>query len=254
MSLPCAETELLAACRILFGPGVRLSRDFLHYLQPCGAKAAFRKMAKQTHPDLGCASDLDDGLRRAETFRELKSANDLICAYLQQRGESPQPRTSRGGPSGRPGRSYSSESFFRGKVPSRPLEFGRYLYYRGLIPYPALIEAIAWQRGQRPSIGSIARRWGWLSEGDIRQILRHPGVPDRFGCTAVSLGLLKPFQVQTLLFYQRSQQKRIGRFFIERRFLAESQLGQLLADCQAHNGRHTDHASPRTDNFSQSRS
>lgn len=247
MSLPCAETELLAACRVLFGPGVKLSRDFLHYLQPCGAKAAFRKKAKETHPDLGCASDPDDSLRRAETFRQLKSANDLICAFLQQRQDQPPPGAPRSAPSARPGRSYSTDSFFRGQVPPRPLEFGRYLYYRGLIPYPALIEAIAWQRGQRPAIGSIARRWGWLREEDIRQILRHPGFSDRFGCTAVNLGLLKPFQVQTLLFYQRSQQKRIGRFFIERNFLSESQLSQLLSDCQAHNNRHADHPFPRTD-------
>lgn len=247
MSLPSAETELLAACRVLFGPGVRLSREFLYYLQPGGAKAAFRKKAKETHPDLGCASDPDDGLRRAETFRELISANDLICAFLQQRQEQPQPSVPRSSPNGRPGRNYTTESFFRGRVPPRPLEFGRYLYYRGLIPYPALIEAIAWQRGQRPSIGSIARRWGWLSEGDIGRILRHPGRSDRFGSTAVNLGLLKPFQVQTLLFYQRSQQKRIGRFFIERNFLSESQLSQLLSDCQAHNNRHADHPFPRTD-------
>lgn len=254
MPLPCAETELLAACRILFGPGVRLSREFLHYLQPCGAKAAFRKKAKETHPDLGCGCDPEERSRRAENFRELKSANDLICAFLQQRKELPQPAPPRSAPSGRPGRSYTTESFFRGRVPPRPLEFGRYLYYRGVIPYPALIEAIAWQRGQRPALGTIARRWGWLGEGDIQQILRQPGVPDRFGCTAVSLGLLKPFQVQTLLFYQRSQQKRIGRFFIERNFLSETQLSQLLADCQAHNSRYTDHASPRRDNRNPSRS
>lgn len=252
MSQPSAETELLAACRILFGPGVRLSREFLHYLQPCGAKAAFRKKAKETHPDLSPASDPDDQQRRSETFRELKSANDLICAFLQQRGESPPPSSS-GASGSRPGRGYSTESFFRGRVPSRPLEFGRYLYYRGLIPYPALIEAIAWQRGQRPAIGHIARRWGWLNESQIRQILRHPGLPDRFGSTAVSLGLLKPFQVQTLLFYQRSQQQRIGRFFIERNFLSESQLSQLLADCQVHNRRHADHAPPRTDTACHSR-
>lgn len=254
MPLPCAETELLAACRILFGPGVRLSREFLHYLQPCGAKAAFRKKAKETHPDLGPASDPDDRLRRTETFRELKTANDLICAFLQTRDEAPQPGPFRPDSKPSPGRSYTPESFFRGRVPARPLEFGRYLYYRGLIPYPALIEAIAWQRGQRPAIGSIARRWGWLSESDIRQILRHPGFPNRFGSTAVRLGLLKPFQVQTLLFYQRSQQKRIGRFFIERRFLSEHQLNQLLADCQAHNRSHADPVSPRRDSFSPSRS
>ncbi len=238
MSLPCAETELLAACRVLFGPGVRLSRDFLYYLQPCGAKAAFRKKAKETHPDLDFGDDPAERQRRVETFRELKSAKDLICAYLQQRQEQAELTAGLAGTSRPAGRGYTSDSFFRGGVPPRPLEFGRYLYYRGFIPYPALIEAIAWQRGQRPSIGTIARRWGWLDEGEIRQILRHPGLPDRFGSTAVALGLLKPFQLQTLLFYQRSQQKRIGRFFVERGFLSERQLGQLLADCQLHNSRH----------------
>jgi hypothetical protein len=244
LSQPCAETELLAACRVLFGPGVRLSREFLHYLQPGGAKAAFRKKAKETHPDLGAPGDPDDRLRRAETFRELISANDLICAFLQQRQT--QPAAPRSGPNGRTGRGYTTESFFRGRVPPRALEFGRYLYYRGCIPYPALIEAIAWQRGQRPSIGSIAQRWGWLSEEQTRQILRQPGMVNRFGGTAVQLGLLKPFQVQTLLYYQRSQQQRIGRFFIERNFLSEAQIEQLLADCRAHNHRY---AAPRTDAF-----
>lgn len=254
MSLPCAETELLAACRILFGPGVRLSREFLHYLQPGGAKAAFRKKAKETHPDLGSGADPEETRRRAETFRELISANELICAFLQQRKEQPRPAQPRTPPSNRSGRSYNAESFFRGRVPARPLEFGRYLYYRGLIPYPALIEAIAWQRGQRPAIGSIARRWGWLSESDIRQILRHPGLPDRFGATAVRLGLLKPFQVQTLLFYQRAQQKRIGRFFVERGFLSEAQLEHLLGDFQNHNRSHVDRTSPRVDTPHPSRS
>jgi len=45
------KKDLLNACRILFGPAVQLSIDFLRDLEPSKLKSAYRKRAFETHPD-----------------------------------------------------------------------------------------------------------------------------------------------------------------------------------------------------------
>lgn len=57
-----------------------------------------------------------------------------------------------------------------------------------------------WQRRQRPNLGDIAQRWGWLDEGAIRYILGFREMGRRFGEKAVGLDLLTQRQLQTLLF------------------------------------------------------
>jgi len=53
----------------------------------------------------------------------------------------------------------------------------------------------------------------------------------------VRLGLLGQAQVQTLLFFQRSRQQKIGRYFIEAGLLSELQIERLAAECHQHNNR-----------------
>ena len=43
--------DLLQACATIFGPEIKVSDDFLEYLQPVGIKTAYRKRAFETHPD-----------------------------------------------------------------------------------------------------------------------------------------------------------------------------------------------------------
>ena len=45
-----------------------------------------------------------------------------------------------------------------------------FAYYQEKISYQDLIDALVWQRRQRPVLGAIASKWGWLSE---QQVDRH---------------------------------------------------------------------------------
>lgn len=236
-----SETKVLSACQVLFGEGLKLDSDFLLYLQPSGAKAAYRRRAKEIHPDLLERGTPQAKRRRSELFRQLVEAQEVVNEFLRQREAglwgavvrsvtAPRPATASSPPAAhRPG-----EGFYRGPLPQIHLSIGRYCYFRGVIPYRTLIEALAWQRRQRPLLGELARRWGWLNEDALRRVT---GVArgGRFGERAVQLGLLVPGQVHALLHYQRGQQQRLGRYFIDRGFASSREMDQLVADLHLHN-------------------
>ncbi len=233
------ETEVFRACRTLFGPELQLNRDFLFYLQPAGVRSAYRRKAKITHPDRFAIAAVTTRTKQQRLFQDLNQAHQTVLTYLKQRKSFPSGHFSRNYPAsaqtkhrrqGPPDRQQR-----RGPLPARPMQFGLFLYYQGMIPFSAMISAISWQRRQRPALGEIARRWGWLDENNIHDIISHRGGTHKFGERAEQLGLLDQLQVRTLLFYQRSQQKQMGRYFVERGLLNEATLNQLLLQLAEHN-------------------
>ena len=80
-----SEIALLNACRTLFGKEVSLSHEFLYYLQPSGAKTAFRNQAKAHHPDAHASSSPHVRQQQTERFREIRQAYDLLIEYLEKR-------------------------------------------------------------------------------------------------------------------------------------------------------------------------
>jgi hypothetical protein len=248
VTTPLAEATVLQACRTLFGPGTDISRGFLHYIQPDGARSAYRKKAKETHPDFYCTEDSSIQQQQTALFRDILDAYDIINRFFKEREEglwtasfdtAPRPDrketdhawSSRPRSAGR----QSGDDHYQGPVPLRVLEFGRYLYYTGNISFGALIGALAWQRMQRPVIGSIALRWGWLGKASIERITAAPAMPGRFGEKAVRLGLLSDFQIRTLLYYQRTQQERIGKYFVLGKILTAERLEHLARKMYEHN-------------------
>lgn len=242
-----SETEVLAACRTLFGSGVRLSRDFLNYLQPSGAKSVYRKRAKETHPDLFASLAPAEQKTKSDNFRELSKAYEVVTSFLKARekgefnfgnqyhtGYHHQHRTTPK-PRRRQRSDTNNKRFYQGNLPQNELGIGIFLYYRGKIPYSALIQSLVWQRRQRPSIGDIANKWGWLEERDITRIIRCRAYPGRFGDRATRLGLLSPQQVRTLLFFQRSQQQRLGEYFVEKGFLSAEEMDLMVEELREHN-------------------
>jgi hypothetical protein len=229
------ETHVISACRLLFGAELNLSRDFLFYLQPSGAKTAYRRCAKETHPDL--FSNADPSVYETQTarFQDVTGAYQLIRDFLNQRDRGLWKPAPAAPPWRAPERRPPPTAPAGNDLPWRTLEFGLFLHYRGIIPYRTLIAALVWQRSQRPVIGEIARRWGWLNEAGTRAILSHRGPYGRFGERAIRLGLLSPFQVQTLLRYQRNLQKRLGEYFIEQGLLSATDVNQLVQEMLAHN-------------------
>ena len=235
------ETEVFRACRTLFGPELQLNREFLSYLQPAGVRSAYRKKAKATHPDRFAMSAGTIRSKQNRLFQDLNQAHETVQSYLKQRqrytfsgGSTTHSRSAYRQP-GRKRQDPPQSKPQRGPLPTRPLQFGLFLYYLGVIPFNAVIAAIVWQRRQRPIIGEIAKKWGWLDENKINQIINHRGGAFKFGERAEKLGLLSPLQVRTLLFHQRSRQKQMGYYFVNQGYFDEATLNQLLLQLAEHN-------------------
>jgi hypothetical protein len=128
-------------------------------------------------------------------------------------------------------------------MPQRPLRFGEFLYFRRVITWQQLIQALVWQRRQRPRLGEIATRWRWLSPEEVDALLRAKAPGDRIGEALVRHGLITPFQLRVLLHQQRRLQLPIGRFFVDAGLLSVEALEQFLRHQDLHNLR-TTHRKP----------
>jgi hypothetical protein len=126
-------------------------------------------------------------------------------------------------------------------LPRRRLRFAEYLYYSGRVCWSELIEAIAWQRSQRPPLGRIAVEFGFLRPEDVALLLerrRRAGehaVP--FGEWAVREGYLSAFQLLAVLGQQLRMQRRIGEWFVERGLVEPDEIEGLRRRILRHNTR-----------------
>ena len=252
MSALIPEDEIIQACRTLFGSDITLSRDFLCYLQPSGAKSAYRQKVKETHPDSFAGLDICQQQEQTRLFQELLAAYQTVSGFFKQResglwmaGKEPFSEPAPSGKSTSQPRREAPAEDFRGTaespssaaqgLPLRQLEIGLFLYYQGIITYRQLIDALVWQRRQRPNLGDIAQRWGWLTEREVRTILGYRGLYGRFGQKALNLQYLTDRQLNTLLFFQRSQQKKFGQYFVEREILTSAEVEGLALEQKNHN-------------------
>jgi len=236
MTMRLLESDVMKACRTLFGPEPDIGRGFLLYLQPCGVKSAYRKKAKETHPDFFYTEDHCVQQQKTELFRKIMEAYEIVNRFLKERQKGLWVPNKDTAP--KSARKQNNDAYYcRGPVPFYNLEIGSYLFYSGQISYWELIEALTWQRMQRPIIGNVALRWGWLAKPSIVRITAAGNAPGRFGEKAVRLGLLSDFQVRTLLYYQRSQQERLGKYFITKKILTSDQLDHFVQKLQVHNAR-----------------
>ncbi len=284
MTAVVVEQDLFQACQVIFGDELSISREFLEYVQMSGVKSAYRKRAKETHPDRLVGEGKMAQVRGAQRFQVVQQAYKDLSIYLDAREKgfrlavtsvhpprnrpSAPPQTkawsSRGeradfarkqaqarqrknqpGASAFQGHNFSSHrpthkstqgSLFTGRLPERTLLFGHFLYYSGLVNWQTIIKALVWQRTNRPRLGDIGRRFGWLSSEDIISLLKAPdGKP--FGKRAVDKGLLTTRQLNTILTFQKTQQRRIGEYFVRERIFDKAKLEEILNRYHAHNYR-----------------
>ena len=227
-----------------------VSLDFIQYLQMPGLKAAFRKKALETHPDRAAflelqAPDLEDQFKQVNAaYRDLSNylENPLKYVLIDDSARSRQPYRSQGTyhrPRSHPRphwpRDKQTRTSFTGMGPGVKCLFGRFLYYNGLISYQQLIDAIVWQKAQRPAIGSLAMRWHWLCDRDIRDILAKRRFGERFGECALRYGYLTPDKIRMLLSRQNLLQPRIGKYFVEKRILSVMSVESMAEKLRRHN-------------------
>jgi hypothetical protein len=120
-------------------------------------------------------------------------------------------------------------------IPKRKLLIGQFLYYSGLISWQTLIDAIVWQRKQRPRIGEIALEWKMLSVKDVQRILQWKRLNEKFGERAVILGYLNRFELMALLGKQRNLNYPLGEYFVRHKILRVKELEFMVERHLTHN-------------------
>lgn len=237
--------ELLSACRILFGPDVVITRDFLWYLQLEGAKSAYWNRAKESHPDAHPDAVITEQIALGNEFGRVTESYRLLCSFLKYReqtncspnvflancrGKERETHFQARHDAGDPG-----ELFYDGIIPNIEVKIGRYLYFRGVTSFQSIFKALSWQRKQRPSIGALARQWGWLDDQMIRTILTTRYIPGLFGERALAMGALTIKQQKRLVFYQQSLHQRLGLYFILNGTVNEKEMEVLARERIIHN-------------------
>ena len=229
--------EISKACKVLFGPEVEVSVDFLTYLQPEGLKSAYRKKALETHPDRSNTTQKEKR-HLNELFVEVNSAyrklQPLVKGNTFRESEKQQKKAPFNGRHRERNGSFSS-SFNTNSIPKRSLRIGQFLYYSGLISWQTLIDAIVWQRRHRPRIGEIAVRWNMLSDMDVRRILEQKGLNEKFGERALFLGYLNRYELMALLGKQRILKFPIGEYFVRHGILRTEDIEYMVRQHLIHN-------------------
>ena len=129
----------------------------------------------------------------------------------------------------------STDYFYKGGIPKRKLLIGQFLYYSRLISWQTLLDALYWQRKQRPIIGKIALDWGILSSDEIERILSERSFKDKFGEYALRNGFITYFQLLAITGRQKKLQPPIGKYFIQEKILDYLEINKMIKRQKSHN-------------------
>lgn len=239
-----SKADIFKAYNLLFGPDAEISAGFLRHLQPSLLKAAYKKKALETHPDrskaLGEVEAEMNGrfIQVTLAYEKLNSVmrGDRIPVLTAEIGNQRRSKNR----TGRPNKEKSlSDHFYKGCPPKYKLLIGQFLYYSGIISWRTLIEAITWQKRQRPPIGQIALKWGILSSYDIKRILTERSMEQsykkKFGEYAWRRGYITSFELMAILGKQRRLQPPIGQYFIEQGILCVREIENMVEKLWIHN-------------------
>lgn len=235
MLLVPAEKEIFNACRVLFGPNILVSVNFLKYLQPEGLRTAFRKKVLETHPDRAKIIGIDDEGIMNERFREVVHAYEKLSPLVKAQKRYMLWQEGIETNAWRERKKGNIDHFYEGVFPKRKLLIGQFLYYSGVISWRTLIKAIIWQRRRRPSIGRIALDWDLLSSYEVERILKTRDFGEKFGECALRKGYITPYNLMALLGKQRILQPPIGEHFVERNIISAMELEKMVEKLQSHN-------------------
>jgi hypothetical protein len=87
MDTVISEEELYRSCRIIFGKDLKVTREFLEYLQLSGIKKAYRRKALEFHPDRGFCQSLGLQQMMSDQFIDVHQAYEKLVTYLEARNK-----------------------------------------------------------------------------------------------------------------------------------------------------------------------
>jgi hypothetical protein len=254
------KTDLISAYTLLFSETGLSSMDQIYRISNASLKTAYRDKAKKNHPDRARHLGVSEAVL-VERFKQITQAYNDLSRFIQgidraggvrtgtrwKAGKTHKPGATEarfthgkhGASEARPGpeqkNRYQQTGFSR--IPEKEIPLGQYLLYHGVITLRTLIQAIQWQRMQRPQFGLIAREWKLLTREEITSIFRNKRLHEKIGECALRLGYLNSFQHRAILSKQKNIQRPIGQYFVEQKILSAADLERHLYSHRRHNAR-----------------
>lgn len=223
--------DAIKACRILFSPDFELSLDSIFSLSSNEIKSAYRNKVFETHPDRAAMLGIDRRILE-ERFKDISDAFRKLSSYLEKNRDLY--IYSRKKDTAKTSSVEKTPGIF---LPEKELMLGQYLFHHGIISMNLLLDAVLWQRKQRPGLGEIAAKSGSITARDIEKILRGKKNGEKFGECALRLGYLNSFQLRDIVQKQKSMQRPIGEYFILNGMVSPILLNRLVKELNDHNAR-----------------
>ena len=247
MSTAVAISEVVSAYKILFGNG-RFSDGF-NMPNKLAIRSAYRKKAKLFHPDLAATSSMNE--ERLQTiFLKISKAYETLNRYIGSskatnsfdfekvvhhtkwqpvKPNVPVPVN----------KTFSSDYYYRGKMPDRKLRFGEFLFYSGIIDWKTFMNALVYQCTNRPMLGAICIDSGFIDQNDVINIMNDRNLLgcEKFGQAAVRLRYLTKKEVSYALRKQHQYFQPFGKYFIDKNLISKKQLQRFLTNFHHRNMR-----------------
>jgi hypothetical protein len=241
MKFAISKTKLINDCSLLFDTKIFNYVFFVKSLSSLELKAAYKKKAFETHPDRACVLGksreiMDKHFKKIATAYE--SLNSIVQGKVKYliKDDVPKKRKARFTNCYKyVKKKNSTDYFYKGDMPKRKLLIGQFLYYSRLISWQTLLEALQWQRKQRPIIGKIAMDWGILTSDEIQRILSERSYKDKFGEFALRNGFITYFQLLAIIGRQKNLQPPIGKYFIQEKILGYLDIEKMINRQKNHN-------------------
>jgi hypothetical protein len=226
--------ELINAYRLLFTPSRDISINLIKFLDPLVLKARYRDEALENHPDRAKILGKSE-IEMAKRFTEINLAYEKLRKFITENKKTTfkgkhNKKNVRGAQYRR-----SKKFCYSGRCPNLELPIGQFLFYTGHISWKALLDAILWQRAQRPSFGEIAKEWGILTDVDITAIQREKKQREKFGEFALNNGYINLLQHLAILGKQRKIQPLIGEFFVKSGIISRDTMDSMIEKQKIHN-------------------
>ncbi len=123
-------------------------------------------------------------------------------------------------------------------IPKLKLRLCRFLYYKGIINYKTIIDALVWQLQNRPKVGEIALKNKFITFDKILKIIKTRNIGEKFLEAAVRLNYINNYHVKHIFRIQESYNVPIGKYFLENKILTRNELHSILKELQNHNLKH----------------
>ncbi len=241
MNFAISKTKVVNDCCLLFDFKIFNYIYFVKNLSPLALKTAYRKKAFGAHPDragvLGKNKEVLDKHFKIIT-NAYENLNSIVQGKVKYIVKDDVPKRRSAGFTNRYRQLKQKRApvrFHIGDIPKRKLMIGQFLYYSRYISWQTLMDALVWQRKQRPVIGKIALDWGILTSDEIQRILSGRNYKDKFGEYALRNGFITRFQLIAITGRQRKLQPLIGKYFIQEEILGNLDIQKMIERQKNHN-------------------